>query len=109
MGLKARLVQSMKRSRRRAHHDCAVLEGNLVGKDKNISTRDLDELGIAAIALLSDHLPFAAELFVTATAKIAATATDQIVHIHTVFRRNMVDLSPHSFHTPRYFVPESNG
>jgi hypothetical protein len=66
----------MKRTRRRAHHDCAVLEWNLVRKHKYVSTRDLDELGVASVAMLSNHLPFAAELFVTATAKVAATAAD---------------------------------
>jgi hypothetical protein len=61
-----------------------VLEWNLVRKEENISTRNLDELGIASFAMLSNHLSFAAELFVTAPAKVAATAADQIVQIHTV-------------------------
>jgi hypothetical protein len=66
----------MQRSRRRTHHDCAVLERNSVRKDENISTRNLDELGIASVAMLSNHLSFAAKLFVTAAAKVAATAAD---------------------------------
>jgi hypothetical protein len=53
-----------------------VLEWNPVREDENISTRNLDELGIASVAMLSNHLSFAAKLFVTATAKIAATAAD---------------------------------
>ena len=76
----------MKRTRRRAHHDCAVLEWNPVRKEENISTRDLDELGIAAVAILSNHLPADAELFVTAAAEITETAADQIVHIHAGLR-----------------------
>src|SRR5438067_11938917 len=99
----------MKCSRRRAHHDCAVLERNLIRKDENISTRDFDELGIASVPMLSDHLPFAAELFVTSPAKVAATAADQIMHIHAVAGRNVVDVSRHSIHAPSYYVPESNG
>jgi hypothetical protein len=61
-----------------------VLEWNPVRKEENISTRNLDELGIASVAMFSNHLPFAAELFLTAAAKVAATAADQIVHIHAV-------------------------
>ena len=86
-----------------------MLEWDLVGKDKNISSRDLDELGVASVAMLSNHSPFAAELFVTAATKVAATAAHQIVHIDAVPRGNVVDLSPYRFHTPRYFVPEGNG
>jgi hypothetical protein len=61
-----------------------MLERNFVRKEENISTRDFDEHGIASVAMLSNHLPFAAELFVTAAAKVAATAADQIVHIDAV-------------------------
>ena len=61
-----------------------MLERNLVREDENISTRDLDELGIAAVAMLSNHLPLGAELFVTADAEITAAAADQIVHIDAV-------------------------
>jgi hypothetical protein len=61
-----------------------MLKRNSVRKDENIPTRDFDELGIASVAMLSHHLPFAAELFVTAAAKVAATAADQVVHIDAV-------------------------
>jgi hypothetical protein len=61
-----------------------VLEWNPVRKEENISTRNFDELGIASVAMLSNHLSFAAELFMTAAANAAATAADQIVHIHAV-------------------------
>jgi hypothetical protein len=86
-----------------------VLKRNSVRKDENISTRDFDELGITSGAMLSNHLPFAAELFVTAAAKVAVTAANEIVHIDAVFGPYVVDVSPDSFHAPRYFVPESNG
>ena len=76
----------MKGGSRRTHHDCAVLEWNLIRKDKDASPRNFNELGVAAVAMLSNHLPFAAELFVTAQAEIAAAAADQIVHIHAVSR-----------------------
>src|SRR5207253_11104183 len=91
------------------HHDCAVLEWNPVRKEEHISTRNLDELGVASVAMLSNHLPFSAELFVTATAKIAATAADRRVHIHTLSGRNGVDVSPDILHAPRYLGPERNG
>ena len=76
----------MKGRSRGTHHDCAVLEWNLIREHKNISTGDFNELGVAAVAMLSDHLPFDAELLVTAKAEITATATDQIVHVDAVVR-----------------------
>src|SRR5437773_4575182 len=98
----------MKRSSRRTHHDCAMLEWNLIRKDKYVSTRDFDELGVTSVAMFSNHLPFGAELFVTAKAEITATAADEIVHIDAVSRGDVVDLFAHRFHTARYFVPESH-
>jgi hypothetical protein len=83
-----------------------VLKWNLIRKQKNISTGNFDEFGVAAVAMLSDHLPFDAELLVTAEAEIAATATDEVVHIDAVVRRKVGDFPADRFHTPRYFVPE---
>ena len=80
------LVQGMKGRRRGTHHDCAVLEWNLIRKHHHISTGNFDELGVAAVAMLSDHLAFDAELLVTAEAEITATAGDQIVHVDAVVR-----------------------
>jgi hypothetical protein len=63
-----------------------VLEWNLIREQKNISTGDFNELGVATVAMFSDHLPFDAELLVTAEAEVTATAADQIVDIDTIVR-----------------------
>src|SRR5213592_285133 len=73
-GFEARLVQSMKRSCRRAHHDCADFEWNLVGKRKRIRAGNFDEFGIATVPMFANHLSAATELFQAAHTKLAASA-----------------------------------
>jgi hypothetical protein len=100
------LVQGMKGRRGGTHHDCAVLEWNLIWKQKDISTGNFDEFAVAAVAMLPDHLHLDTELFVTAEAEITATATDQVMHIDAVVRRDVGDFFADRFHMSRDFVPE---
>src|SRR5215216_5801550 len=79
-GFEARLVQSMKRSCRRAHHDCANFEWNLVGKWKRIRAGNLDEFRVTAVPMFANHLSAVTELFQATHTKLAASAADQIMH-----------------------------
>src|SRR4030095_15097335 len=85
-GFEAGFVQSMKCSRRRAHHDCADFEWNLVGKRKRICAGNRDEFRITAVPMFADHLSAATELFHAAHTKLAASALDQVMHTNAVSR-----------------------
>src|SRR4030095_8468396 len=80
VSFEARFVQSMKRSCRRAHHDCACFDWNLIRKRKRIRARNFDEFRVPSVAMLTDHLSAATELFQAARTKLAAAAVDQIMY-----------------------------
>src|SRR5205814_6379906 len=105
-GFEARLVQSMKRSCRRAHHDRADFEWNLVGKRKGICAGNFDELRVTAVAILPDHLHIAAKLFLAAFTKITASASDEIVNTNAISRRQVRDLRANFFHGAGDLVPK---
>ena len=96
----------MKRSCRRAHHDCADFEWNLVGKPKRIRDGNVDEFRVTAIAMFANHLSAATELFLAAFTKITASASDEIVNTNAISRRRVRDLRANFFHATSDFVPK---
>jgi hypothetical protein len=64
----------MQRSCRRAHHDCADFEWNLVRKRKRIRAGNFDKLRVTAVAMFANHLGAATELFQAAHAELARSA-----------------------------------
>src|SRR5438034_9542986 len=83
-GFEARLVQRMKRSCRRAHHDCADFERNLIGKRKRIRPGNFDEFRVTAVPMFANHLSAGTELFQAAHTKLAASAVDQIMYANAI-------------------------
>src|SRR5206468_8485638 len=105
-GFEAPFVQSMKRSGRRAHHDRADFEWNLVGKRKRIRAGNFDEFCVTAVPMFANHLSAATELFQAAHTKLAASAADQVMHTNAVSRRQVRDLRANFFHAAGDSVPE---
>jgi hypothetical protein len=85
-----------------------MLERNLTGKSKYVSSRDFDKLRVTAVALLPNHLPFGAKLFVPAKAEITAAATYQIMHAHAVAWPDAIDIFTHDLYLTCHFVSESD-
>src|SRR5262245_52195835 len=99
----------MKRSRRRAHYNCADLEWNLTGKRKRIPAGNFHEFRVTAVAMLTDHLSAATELFRAAHTKFTRPAVDQIVYTDPIARRDVRDICANLFDAPGNFMPERNG
>src|SRR5438270_2497951 len=96
----------MKRSCRRAHHDRADFEWNLIGKRKCIRSGNFNELRVTAVAILPDHLHIAEKLFLAAFTKITASASDEIVNTNAISRRQVRDLRANFFHGAGDLVPK---
>src|SRR5262249_49116144 len=96
----------MKCRRRRAHHDRADLEKDLIRKRERVSAGDLDELRISSVAMFSDHLYRTAKLFQTPNAELTGAAVGQIVHADTIARPDMFDIGTDFFDPTGDFVSE---
>ena len=83
-GLQPGLAQGMERRRGRAHEGCSLFERHHVRQRDGISLRNGNELGIAAIAMLAQHLAFATELLVSRAAIVALATSKQIVEAYPI-------------------------
>ena len=107
-GFESSLVQGMERGRRRTHHDRPLRERDFIRKSEDISRRNFDELGVAAVAVFPNHLHLGAELFVAAPAEGTGAAVCQVVHANAVARPEGIDISAGGFDRACYFVPGSD-
>lgn len=105
-GFEARLVESVKRSCRRAHYDCAGFEWNLVGKQKRIRAGNFDEFRVTAVPMFANHLSAATELFQATHTELAASAVLQIMYAYAVSRGDVCHIAADFLHAARDFVPE---
>src|SRR5437773_3873310 len=80
------LIQSVLRGCRRAHHDGAHFEWNLLGKRNRIRTWNSDEFRVTAVTMFADHLAAPAELFQAAHTELATSAVYQIMYANAVSR-----------------------
>ena len=78
-GFQARLVQSVERCGRGAHHDGRLFEGNFLRKREQAARRDDDELGVAAITMFANHRAGGAELLAPLPAIGTFAAGHQVV------------------------------
>ncbi|MEI2690383.1 MAG: hypothetical protein V9H69_12025 [Anaerolineae bacterium] len=79
-------AQRVQRRGRGAHHHRALLEGDLLRQGEDAARRQDDIFGIAAVAVLADHLPSGAELLRALAAVDAVAAGGQIVQADPVAR-----------------------
>src|SRR5213592_823789 len=94
----------MKRGCRRTHHDCANLEWNVIRQQKCVSSRNDNELGIAPVAMLPDHLNSRTKLLVPAGAEVTRAAANEIVNTYAIARCDVMDTFTYGFDSTRDFM-----
>src|SRR4029077_11383061 len=97
----------MEPQRRRAHHDCADFEWNLIGKRKRVRAGNFDEFRVTAVPLFANHLSATTELFQAPQTKRAASAVEQIMYANAVSHREVRHIAGDFLHTTRDFVSET--
>src|SRR3954468_22748165 len=97
----------MQRGSRRAHHDRAVGERDFIRQGEQASRRDVDELGVTAVAVFADHLHCGAELLVPAPAQLAHPAMCEVMDADAVAEPKVIDVASDLFDDACYFVPRS--
>ncbi len=94
----------MQCSCRRAHHDGADFEWNLVRKRKRIRAGNFDEFRVTAVTMFADHLAAATELFQAAHTELTSSAAHQIMHANTVAHCDVRHIRADFLHAARDFV-----
>jgi hypothetical protein len=83
-----------------------VLEWHPIGQEDRVSGRDRDELCIAAIAVLAQHLALHAELLAPCPAVAAVAAGQQVVKAYAVAHDRTGNLRPCLLHESCDFVTQ---